>query len=110
MPIMAKSIRMPGSFGGARVNITQAIPSPGRDLWQNILAGRLSLSQRCFRAMPLLCASNCVHLSGWVCHGMPVLRMAFAIVTSLRAIATMTSLWGFPRILRACATGFRTGL
>ena len=32
------------------------------------------------------------------------------MVTSLRAMATMTSLCGVPRILRRCATGFSSGL
>ena len=36
--------------------------------------------------------------------------IALAIVTRFRAIAMMTSLWGFPRSFRRFVTGLRTGL
>lgn len=38
-----------------------------------------------------------------------VVRIAFAIVTSLLATATMTILWGMPRSFSRCATDFKTG-
>ena len=44
--------------------------------------------------------SNCVYVTGFCRHGTPVFRIAFAMVTSLRAMATITSLCGLPCILR----------
>lgn len=40
---------------------------------------------------------------------MPVLIVAFAIVTNLRAIAMMAILCGFPRSFGGFAPGFKTG-
>ena len=36
------------------------------------------------------------------------MRIAFAMVPSLRAMAAMTRLCGLPRVFRRCATGFKT--
>ena len=54
--------------------------------------------------------SNCIYETGILRHGMFIFRTALATLTSLRAMATMTSLWGFPRALRRLAMGFIVGL
>ena len=46
-------------------------------------------------------ATNCVYVTGFCRHGTPAFRIAFAMMTSLRAMATMTNLCGLEQDMSA---------